>query len=434
MAADDSDQEAGEDKGQRPAEGRISQIMGLSKALQAWRAAAGEKRGYPLTQAEVGTRAGKSRKWYERLEKGAIPARKDCAALADILELDEEARYALYLYATGSAEDVPAPPGGRQVSGAVRMLLDQQMPAPAYLSDRHWNILAYNAAMAEWWPWIMEPGANIVRWILLDPEARLQFHDWPDQAARIISMIKFAGVSRHEDADLLALIREVKADPDVQRIWKTVVQVRKSRDGDIHRMILPALGWETVDLVTHVTYPASLPDCPLVIITWIQHDDEADSPTSTHQGTDPTRVHSAEEAAALAGQHAIALPVLSALIGPDTKLTLAPHTRTVIWATRQADGTYTVAEVDAYTVITRMTKAAANPDARQDMKALTRAVFPPDPEQAADRIRVLVRQLGRRVSLFREIYHDLRTQMPGLPAMSEPVRRPTSPPFKQTSA
>ncbi|WP_225850135.1 helix-turn-helix transcriptional regulator, partial [Streptomyces sp. HPF1205] len=409
-------------------------LMGLPKALKAWRAAAGHKRGRPLTQGEVGRRAGHSSKWYERLEKGAVPQRKDCAALADILGLDEEARYALYLYATGSAEDVPVPQGGRHVSSALQILLERQMPAPAYLCDRHWNILAYNAAMAEWWPWVMEPGANLMRWALTDPEARIQFHDWPAQAARFISLIKFAGVSRHDDTDLLALIRQVKTDPDVQRIWKDVVEVRKSLDGDVHRMILPALGWETVDLVGHLSYPASMPDCRLVTITWLQHDDDTEAENQAPGGTDPMVAPWADTAAAQAGPGAVPLPVLSALVGPDTQLTLAPHRRKVVWATRRSDGTYKTAEVDAYTVITRMTEAAANPQAHQDMKALTRAVFPPDAELAADRIRTLVKQLSRRLSLFHEIYDDLQAQAPDLPAIEQPVHRPTSPPFEQRSS
>lgn len=414
-----------------PADGRISGLMGLPAALQAWRKAAGERRGFPLTQGEVGQRAGHSSRWYERLEKGAVPRRKDCVALAEILGLDEEARYALYLYATGSAEDVPVPEGGRHVSGALRMLLERQTPAPAYLSDRHWNILAYNAAMAEWWPWAMEPGANLIRWILTDPEARTQFHDWPAQAARFIGLLKFADISRHDDADLAALIRQVRADPDIERMWDSVVEVRKSRDGDVHRMILPALGWETVDLVGHLSYPASMPDCRMVVVTWLQHDDDSEGAADDDlAGADPTAAPSAEAAAAQAGPGAVPLPVLSSLVGPDAQLTLAPDRRRVVWSTRRPDGTYTVAEVDAYTVITRMTEAAANPRARQDMKALTRAVFPPDPELAADRIRTLVRQLGRRISIFHDIYRDLRTQTPGIPAIHEPVHRPTSPAFE----
>jgi hypothetical protein len=121
-------------------------------------------------------------------------------------------------------------------------------------------------------------------------------------------------------------------------------------------------------------------------------------------------------------------------VGPDTHLTLTPGSRKVLWATRRPDGRYSVVEVDAYTVITRMTQAAADPAAYQDMKALTRAVFPPDPQQAADRIRTLVRQLDRRVAIFRDIYHDLQTHSPGLPAIDAPVHRPTTPPFGQQPA
>ncbi|WP_433892634.1 helix-turn-helix transcriptional regulator [Streptomyces sp. CA-111067] len=412
------------------AEAHSGRLMGLGALLRARRKAVGDKRGRPLIQAEVARDVHRSVRWYSDLERGATARRitqQDRDALARVLDLDEDGRQALLLYSLGVPRGVSANPGDGRVSPGVRLLLDKQLPSPAYLCDQDWNILAYNAAMAEWWPWVLQPDANLIRWTLTDPEARNQFQNWPEHAAVYVKMLKFAIASRRDDQGLQALVDAVCADPEVQRIWDAEDDVVEHRDGDTIRMILPALGWETVDLISHVTAPASLPDGRLVIITWLQHDDDE------HDNVPDSRtpVQTAREAAELAGEGAIALPALSQMIGPDTQLTLAPRTRSVIWATRQPDGQWSIAEVDAYTVITRLPTAMTLPATHQDMKHLTRAVFPLDPQEAAARLRMLVPQLGRRADLFREIYQDLAAEDPALPPIDRPPGEVPPPAFEK---
>lgn len=411
------------------AEAHSGRLMGLGALLRARREAVGDKRGRPLTQAEVAREVGRSVRWYRDLERGATARRitqQHRDDLARVLELDEDGRQALLLYSLGVPRGVSAQPSDGRVSPELRLLLDKQLPAPAYLCDPHWNILAYNQAMAEWWPWVLQPGANLIRWALLDSEARNQFQNWPQHAVIYVRMLKFALASRRDSQDLKTLVEDVCADAEVQRIWDADDGVAENRDGHVYRMILPTVGWETVDLVSHVTYPASLPACRLVIVTWLQHDDDQDDVSDNHKSA-PT----AQKAAELAGEDAIALPALSQMIGSDSQLTLAPRTRSVIWATRQPDGQWSIAEVDAYTVITRLPAAMAVPAAHQDMKHLTRAVFPLDPNEAAARIRMLVPQLGRRIGLFREIYQDLVDEMPTIPAIDRPPGEVPPPAFER---
>ncbi|WND17540.1 hypothetical protein RI060_09365 [Streptomyces janthinus] len=37
--------------------------------------------------------------------------------------------------------------------------------------------------MARWFPWVLEPGANLMRWVLTATAAREQIVDWPRHAA-----------------------------------------------------------------------------------------------------------------------------------------------------------------------------------------------------------------------------------------------------------
>ncbi|MEU6670989.1 hypothetical protein [Streptomyces sp. NPDC046727] len=53
----------------------------------------------------------------------------------------------------------------------------------------------------------------------------------------------------------------------------------ETRDGHVFRMYVPTLDWETIEVVNHVLYPASMPDCRFVVITRIEGhgDDERDA-------------------------------------------------------------------------------------------------------------------------------------------------------------
>lgn len=330
------------------------QFMGFGALLRRWRKTAG------VTQALAAKSLGMGVRTYRKIERGATPPRftqSQCDSLAALFALDRDERHALLLYNVGTSLTTSSAEGRPELRRALRLLIDQQMPSPTYLCDRYWNIISFNTAMAEWWPWVMEPGANLIRWALTDPEARAQYHDWHQHAAAYVKMLKFAEATNENDAELRQLIDDVKKNPDVRHIWETENELGETRDGHVFRMNVPALGWETVEVVSHVVYPASMPDCRFVVITWVEDDradDEhdalggarnawaetsaaervqavpardrtsegrADAARQRHAHSLTARLilDTAEEAAALAGEDGIPLPVLSRLIGPDRK-------------------------------------------------------------------------------------------------------------------
>ncbi|WP_412079385.1 hypothetical protein ACLF6K_36125 [Streptomyces xanthophaeus] len=272
------------------------------------------------------------------------------------------------------------------------------MPSPAYLSDGTWSILAYNHGMAEWWPWVAEPDANLMRWALLSPEARVQYSDWEKHAEVYVRLLKFALASRSGDKALLRLISDVCADPDVDRIWKTHYDLGADRDGHVFHMNVPALG-ETVEVVSHVLFPASLPECRLVVITWVEggesnsHSLDAlggvrdawaerasgvrhDSRDWTRPAEVPRRSASCrtpDEAAALAGSGGVHLPALSRHVGPGVRLTLSPANGSVIWATQES-GRWAVAEFNASAVVANF-PYTGGPDTTTELDALRRTTL-----------------------------------------------------------
>ncbi|MFE2144226.1 XRE family transcriptional regulator [Streptomyces sp. NPDC059456] len=420
------------------------QTMGLGGLLRAWRTAASVRRGRPVTQLDVAMAVGRSERWYRALECGATTRSLDrvqCEALAELLQLDRDESHALMLYnnlgITGTSDA-----GDPRVRSALRLLIDKQMPDPTYLCDSRWNILAYNQAMAEWWPWVMEPGANLMRWALTSPEARVQYHNWHQHVGAYVRLLKYAMASPSPDPELLGLISDVCKDPDVLRIWETVHEHCQNRDGHVFKMSLPALNWETVEVVSHVLYPAGLPDCRFVVITWwtdeddderdplggVRHEwDQAAPPAkageprpvsrSANVASSQRRVSRAlagrlsvptiEAAAALAADDRIALPVLSKMIDPDVQLTLSPSTRTVIWAVKEGDGEWAISEVDAYNVVVRMPHAVIEEAAREEVLHLMRAVLPVDPENAKAEIQEQLSQARARIDLLDAIHSEL---------------------------
>ncbi|WSN31114.1 helix-turn-helix transcriptional regulator [Streptomyces uncialis] len=433
-----------------PGTPRPGQVMGLGGLLRAWRTTASARLGRPLTQQEAAEAIGRSERWYRNLENGATAKwldRKQCEALADTLQLGRDERHALLLHNNGGSLDIRSRELDDRLRSALGLLIDKQMPSPTYLCDSNWNILGYNQAMAEWWPWVMEPGANLMRWTLTSAEARRQFHDWGRHAVAYVRLLRFALAGRGDSAELVQLIGDVCKDPEVRHIWETCSDVLENRDGHAYRLSLPAFDWEPVEVVSHILYPASLPDCRLVVMTWVQDDDErdlleaaatAENPTPKGKGsagsgatarrrlltrklTDRLVVSTEEEAVALAGDGGRALPVLSRMVGPDCRLTLSPRTQTVIWATLEDDGRWGVAEVDAYTVAVRLPQASALPEAHPEVKALSRAVLPLEPADAVDRIQALVSQLKARVDLLEEIHRDLWETDRTLPRAWHPV-------------
>ncbi|MEU1631184.1 helix-turn-helix transcriptional regulator [Streptomyces sp. NPDC020096] len=416
--------------------GVAGQYMGFGAMLKQWRKAAG------LTQRPVYRALGIGERTYRNIERGATPrfSQVQCDALAEVLKLDQDERHALLLHNVGTYLRSTPSEGRHEVKPALRLLIDRQMPSPTYLSDRNWNILAYNEAMAELWPWVRDPRANLIRWALTTAEGRATYHDWHKHATVFVRMLRFALTTHGGDADLQELIENVKKNPEVRQIWEADTDLVEHRDGHVFLASVPTLGWKTIEIVSHVAYPAIMPDCRFVVMTWVEaeSDDQRDALGGTRDGwVDETHntpseidraqeriaeaerlreadvrtarlvVESAERAAAHAGKGGIPLPALSRLVASDCQLTLSPSKRTVIWAVEEAPGEWGVSEVSPSTVLGRMPRGALPAHARTELKRLTRIALPAPRDAAAARIEQLLGELDEEQRLLREIQEDL---------------------------
>ncbi len=419
------------------------ELMGLAGLLRAWRAAAGHKRGLdrPLTQKEVAQAIGRSVRWYIDLEGGATPRleRSILDALTKELMLGPDQEATLHLYALGGTVTTPLPALSAEAASLMELLLDQQMPNPAYISDLSWDIIGYNTAMAEWYPWVREPGANLMRWALRSKEARRQLINWEHHAAIYLEQLRFALAEHPHNTELQDLLTYILQDPDCERLWHASSEVRRSGEGRHFLQALPRHDYATIHVVSNVLYPAGLPNSRLVVITWIRHEGahkhdcrpalnrrhtpareavvDPHHPTAEAQFSVPTP----QEAAALAGPGAVPLPALSRLAGPRHQLTLSTERDTVIWAEQQDTGYWVFDELDPYTVIRKLPRHRTPVEAPEEYQALIRALLPDDPKAAAARADVLLADYLARIGHLAEIRRELGLRHPDTVPQADPL-------------
>jgi transcriptional regulator with XRE-family HTH domain len=382
----------------------FDELMGLPPLLRAWRSEAGRHRGLgrPLTQRELVDEADVSERWYRKLESGK-PVHPDPVRLgrvATTLQLDRSQTATLHLYAARHLPALSPDLGDAATSQTLGELLEDLLPFPAWISTATWDILGYNASAAAWFPWMHEPGANLVRWFCLSPEARTQILDWPEQTAGFLGLLRYARAQHPEDPHITALISEVLSDPDCHRIWTDRPQVTASRSGIRFSLMLPHHNFERVDVHAYILHPADNPTHRLAFITRIP--DPEDAPD-----LDRPALATPTGATAHAGHGAISLPVLSAHAGDHTRLALSPTSRTVTWASRRSDGRWAVADLTAYTTLIRLADSVTDPAARAEYTQVARAALPENDADAITRIDALQNQLLHRMHILTDIRNGL---------------------------
>ncbi|MFE7577648.1 helix-turn-helix domain-containing protein [Streptomyces sp. NPDC057521] len=207
--------------------------------------AAGGRRGEFLTQRDVARLAGVSERWYGAFERGVEAAYSPdfLDRLCSVFRLSPAERQTLYLKVLGhppaSADSAAA---GVELKVDVELLqqfLDNQGSAPAVATDLAWNVIAYNEALLNWFPWV-SGNVNQMRWILLAPEAREQLVAWQrDWARPLLGRIRYERAHHPNNEALIRLERDVLAGPpDVREMWK-LREVTDHSHGRLRRLKLP---------------------------------------------------------------------------------------------------------------------------------------------------------------------------------------------------
>jgi transcriptional regulator with XRE-family HTH domain len=183
----------------------------------------GARRRTPgLRREEVAQLCGLSTTWYTWIEQGrnvsASPAA--LARLAGVLRLGRAER--AYLFQLAGKRDPE--PGGTEAEPVPPAVLAcvQTVAAPAYVLDRHWNALGWNAPAERLFVgWLDQPGErNLLRFIFLRPGARTLVRDWEVRARRVAAEFRAASSAHLDDPALRSRIDGLRRDsPEFAQCW-----------------------------------------------------------------------------------------------------------------------------------------------------------------------------------------------------------------------
>jgi transcriptional regulator with XRE-family HTH domain len=191
-----------------------SEQPSVGSLLQGWR----QRRR--LSQLDLAIAAEISQRHLSFIESGrSTPSREMLLHLSEQLEIPVRERNILLVaagYAPVYGERAMDDPGLEVARGAVELILKGHEPHPALALDRHWRLIAHNAAvpplLAGVDPALLTPPANVLR-LSLHPQGlgpRIgNFREW---RAHVIARLS-QQIEKTADGALMALLDELKSYP-----------------------------------------------------------------------------------------------------------------------------------------------------------------------------------------------------------------------------
>jgi transcriptional regulator with XRE-family HTH domain len=180
----------------------------------------GRRRTPGLRREEVAQLAGISTTYYTFLEQGrdVSPSRQILDALARALRLTAAEREHLHAL----VHDAPTTRPPEVLVPGVKELVDGLDPHPAYVSGRHWDVLAANkAARALWtdWPALPPDQRNILWWTFTEPKARTVLVEWESEARAQLARFRAAAARHPDDAAYEQLLERLHRHSKEVRDW-----------------------------------------------------------------------------------------------------------------------------------------------------------------------------------------------------------------------
>ena len=227
--------------------------------------APGRRRRTPgLRREELAQLAGLSATWVTWLEQGrpvALSARA-LASLAGALRLSRAER--AYLFELAGRRD-PMQAQDEHAPAAVLASVEA-INGPAYLLDRQWSALAWNAAAADLFVGWLDPASedrNLLRSMFLSPGLQALVEDWPHRAARLVSEFRAHSIRHADDPPMRALVEGLIAQSPVFRVdWLSQdVEERQGGRRGFRHPVRGLLHFEQLTLV-----PAAAPGLTLVML------------------------------------------------------------------------------------------------------------------------------------------------------------------------
>ncbi|MFD6950281.1 MULTISPECIES: helix-turn-helix transcriptional regulator [unclassified Nocardiopsis] len=228
----------------------------------------GRRRTPGLRRQEVAQLAGMSVEYYVRLEqaRGPNPSRQVLSALARALMLDTDER--TYLFHLAGAEPPVTRRPTREVTTAVRHLVDGLATTPAYVLDAKYDVLAWNRMATHF---IGDMAAlpadrrNIIEWMFSLPD---DDPHWDDPNADCFT--------QYSVADLRAAYARYPGDPGIARLVTTLLgtsprfrRMWESRDVRNRRGFTKRVEHEHVGLLVFECQVLYVPDTDQRVMVYV---------------------------------------------------------------------------------------------------------------------------------------------------------------------
>ena len=191
--------------------------------LREWRAAR------RLSQLDLALDVGVSARHLSYVENGkSQPSRDMVTRLADVLEMPLRERNALLIaagYAPRYRETALGTPALSRVKRAIDFMLELQEPYPAFLMNRHWDVLMVNKAAARVTGYLMggrtSPHTNMLRQFFDPADLRSAVVNWEEVASELVHYLHADIVASPTDQVNRDLLDELLKYPDVPTHWRT---------------------------------------------------------------------------------------------------------------------------------------------------------------------------------------------------------------------
>lgn len=165
--------------------------------------------------------AGVGASWYMWLEQGRDIRVSESVmdAIASALRMTELERVHFYrLAGMNPPQPVESPDAG--VSDEMRRVLDTWSPNPAYVLDRHWNVLAANRPARIVFGIDDQSSMNCLVAYFTDRTYRARYRYWEDYAPHVVSEFRMDAARYPDDLEFGRLTEKLCADsPEFAALW-----------------------------------------------------------------------------------------------------------------------------------------------------------------------------------------------------------------------
>ncbi len=190
--------------------------------LREWRAAR------RMSQLDLSLETGVSTRHLSCVETGkAQPSRETLFRLADALGMPLRERNALLLaagFAPQYSENTLVTPALERMREAIELIVAHQEPYPAFVINRHFDVLMANTAAQRVNALLMRgkqsPHSNLLRQVFDPDDFRAVIVNWPEVAQKFLRHLHADIAAAPTDKAAQALLDEVLAYPGVPARWR----------------------------------------------------------------------------------------------------------------------------------------------------------------------------------------------------------------------